>query len=280
MAYYDGEKIIEDADAYTVAEFLNMETLRRGKNIQIKCPGHLKRLGKIDTNFGSCMLTEKGYRCFACGVTISMVQMVCEYANVDTNEAFGIIGDALGGREQYIKNGKATDGHYETVRILPAADLEILNISPSVSFDSIFFMDKSKEYIKTCDFSVKPDQYNLEADYYLATKNCTISLKSLLNDCPKLYYTLIKNKACEGMERYQKAIDEICNRQHEASKLLMPLCDGKLDDEVIYDIKTKFTSMYERCQEIYDEIDIDDCIQSMVKVPQKKVIIPEYDLFD
>lgn len=60
MAYYDGERILSDADTVDVAEYIGLDVIRRGKNNLIKCPGHLKRLHREDNNFGSCILTDHG----------------------------------------------------------------------------------------------------------------------------------------------------------------------------------------------------------------------------
>ena len=63
-----------------LVEFLGIDHEIKGSYTYIKCPGHLKRVGKVDNNFGNCILTEKGYHCFACkgGTTVGLIDMVQE----------------------------------------------------------------------------------------------------------------------------------------------------------------------------------------------------------
>ena len=281
MAFYDAERLIEDADAELVAEYINMEMRKKGNYVYIKCPGHLEHSGKEDTNFGSCLLTQKGYHCFTCNRTVSLPNMIMESENVSYSEALGIIGDALGGREHYILEGKVSKDYDKQEKILSNEDLEMIGLSSTISFDLLCFPDNSKQYIQQCNYNAKPDYMNFNAEYYIASKNHTVSLKSLLNEAPALYYTLIKNNAYLSMQKYKKCMDTICNRASAESNKLLILCENNvLSDEILYDYKNVYSEMHQRCKEIYNEIDANACIKEKLIKEDDVVDIPTYDLFD
>lgn len=76
-------EIIAQADIYKTAQEIGIPTKIRGKNIQIICPGHEHHMGKKDGNFGSCVLTDHGYHCFAANCTVGIVQMVQEQSELN-----------------------------------------------------------------------------------------------------------------------------------------------------------------------------------------------------
>ena len=60
----DIKRLMDEADARTVAEFLGMQIVKKGKYDFIQCPGHEKRLGKPDSHIGNAVLLKNGYKCF------------------------------------------------------------------------------------------------------------------------------------------------------------------------------------------------------------------------
>jgi hypothetical protein len=275
--FYDAKRIVEDADVENVAEYLDMEMSRSGSVIRIKCPGHFKRLGKEDNNFGSCMLTERGYYCFACQKAVDVIEMVEEFKNCSYIEALETIADANGGREQYVVNGKIEDIPLENkVKVLSNEDLEIIGLKSNIGFDEFQFIDGDKNYIKNCHFNLMPDMNDLDADYFVASKTKTVSIKNLKIKNEQLYNTIVKNAAKKAMDRYLDAEEKFA-KGGEKIDLLEPF--GKTD-EVIYDFKQKFNQLYRRAKEIYDEIDDSSCIDALLDKEPERVIIPKYDLFD
>ena len=275
--FYDSERIIEDADVVNVAEYLDMEMSRSGSVIRIKCPGHFKRLGKEDNNFGSCMLTEKGYHCFACQVSVGLIDMVEEVKGCSYVEALGIIADANGGRENYIVSGEYKMPIERTVKVLSDEDLKLIGLKSNICFDEYLFPDGDKEYIKNCHYNISFDLNDLDAPYYIASKNKSVSIKSLKIKNERLYNTIIKNAAKAAMQKYQDAITNFA-KDGKNVNLFKPF--GEINEEIIYDFKLKFSQMYQRSKEIYDEIDEKTCISELLDKEPEKVIIPKYDLFD
>lgn len=99
---YDRDEIVRDADSLQVAHALGMETRFSGQYVQIKCPGHLKRLGRPDRNFGSAWLTKHGYYCAACGKGGNVIDMVMEHSDLPFRDAIKFIAECNGGLDQYI----------------------------------------------------------------------------------------------------------------------------------------------------------------------------------
>lgn len=288
MAFYDKDRLLEEANAQMVAEYLGMEMRYKGNNIQIKCPGHFKRLGKEDNNFGSCVLTEKGYHCFACHKTVNLINMVIEFENLEEktddeskndifNEALGIIGDALGGREIYMISGQ-TEIAEERTKALSVEDLSLLGLKSTVIIDVIETASNDKKMI--CEEDYIPKNPNtgttFDASTYLGVTRKSYSLRLLKNEDPVAYAKLIKKSAKEAMERYQEMI-KACEHTSEKSKIFSVIKTDK-KDELLYDFKHIYMDMYNRCKEIYMETEVlDDFVETKTS---EMPVIPNYNLFD
>lgn len=280
MAFYDKDRLLEEATSLMIVEYLGVDHIAKGGYVYIKCPGHLDRLGKEDAHFGNCVLTEKGYHCFACGITVNIVQMVREIQDCDYPEALGIIGDALGGRNNYTLSGTSIP-NLEANKQLVQSDLELLGLKPNISIDEIHFISNDKKYISNEGYIPKIPPNDIANEIYLATTHKSYSLRTLRIEDPCVYYTLIKNKAKEAMDKYQFMMDVVCDRTSKESILLLPLCQsGELDDEIIYDFKHLYMDMYNRCKEIYMEIDAEMCGDVSNEVIEEPPKIPHYNLFD
>lgn len=90
------DELYEIIDAASVADYIGIEVVKRGANLCIRCPGHEKRLGKPDNNIGNAVLTQRGYRCFACDTFVNMVNMVREHQDCNYWDAVNIIAKAAG----------------------------------------------------------------------------------------------------------------------------------------------------------------------------------------
>lgn len=297
MAFYDEERILEDADAVSVAEYLGLEIRRAGSRHQIYCPGHLERLGKPDTRMGSCYLTAKGYHCYACDKTVNLPNMVMEVENCSYKEALGIIADSLGGRDLYTISGKRE--FEENEKILSESDLNLIGLTSTISFDIVQNCCSSKEEvleqnaknqeseddeIRRMSLSPKADP-NLEPGIplYLAVHHQTVSLKSFFQETPEDYYYMVRNKAKETMEKYKSwitALETDGDEKFEALKAVLGYINVECDDSTIFDFKQIFTDFYARAKEIYLSItpqmagEVEEEVQ---EVPKPKVRL---DLFE
>lgn len=283
MAFYDKDRLLDEANAQMVAEYLGMDMLYKGNTIQIKCPGHLKRMHHEDQNFGNCSLTEKGYHCFACHKTVGLIQMVMEYEQIDDYaEALGIIGDSLGGRENYLISGDVQIRE-ATSKVLSNEDLELLGLKANVSIDYIESVSNNKKMLVSEELIPKIPNTGLtfDAQTYLGTTHKTYSIRLLKNEDPEVYYTLIKNKAKEAMDKYEFLLETVCKKANKEFNFLSPIF-GKSEEkneELLYDLKNMYMDMYNRAKEIYMDIDENDCGNVEVQQPEE-ITIPHYDLFD
>ena len=288
MAFYDKDRLLEEANAQMVAEYLGMEMQYKGGNIQIKCPGHLKRLGKEDNNFGSCVLTEKGYHCFACHKTVGLINMVIEVEDLENrsdemtssdifNEALGIIGDALGGREIYKIYGQ-TDIAEERTKTLSVEDIALLGLKSNTVIDIIETVSNDKRIICEEDFIPKiPNTGDVfDASTYLGVTRKSYSLRLLKNEDPIAYAKIIKKCAQKAMDKYQEMINA-CEHTSEKSDIFNLISTGT-KDELLYDFKHIYMDMYNRCKEIYMETEVpEEDNEPLMPEPPK---IPRYNLFD
>lgn len=269
MAFYDEERILDDADALSVAEYLGLEIRRAGSRHQIYCPGHLARLGKADSKMGSCYLTPKGYHCYACDKTVSLPNMVMEVEECSYKEALGIIADSLGGRDLYTVSGKR-EAEEEHEKILSEKDLKIIGLHSTVSFDVVIGSYPSKaeilelneknkesedEEIKKMTLSPKVDCSVYEDDVvYLAVHHQTVSLKSMLQESPISYYQLVRGKAKEYMEKYKTWMDNIekpGTREYKMLEKFASSAKQKFDNKLIFDFRNIINEWYSKAKEIY-----------------------------
>ena len=96
--FLDKKKIAEMADPETVAEFIGIPSQKKGSRISILCPDH------IDTHFGSCYLTDRGYHCFSCGASGDVFQMVRSFKGKSCSfqEAMETVANASGGVDLFL----------------------------------------------------------------------------------------------------------------------------------------------------------------------------------
>lgn len=78
-----------EIDARDVAERLGLEGRRSGSNIAIRCPVH-------DDRSPSCYVYANGYKCFACGASGSVIDLVMAVRSVAFGEAVDWIAEATG----------------------------------------------------------------------------------------------------------------------------------------------------------------------------------------
>lgn len=96
MVKYDRDRIIQDADSYTVASQIGMRLKRAGSRWQIICPCH------ADRNFGSAYLTPHGFVCYACGSKGNVIDLVMHHEGTSFREAIETVADICGNSEDYL----------------------------------------------------------------------------------------------------------------------------------------------------------------------------------
>ena len=246
----DRELLLEEADARTVAEYLGMEVVRKGAHDFICCPGHEKRLGRPDTNISNCILTDKGYRCFACNKSVNIIDMTMEFTGCSYPEALNMIADACGGSALYKTDGKISKDITPKI-MLSAYDLSILGLKPEKTEYPILNASDVPFEAEEDDEACK--MVNGE---YLLCKRQHHSLNQMYKDNRLGYNYLVLSKANEAMKKYERALADFCSKDAAKADLIFELFnqDGYLDPSIMFELKNIFQKRYTRAKEIYDSM--------------------------
>lgn len=135
---YNTEAICENVDTLTLCEILGIPVKKKGATYFSECPNpehHEEKIfshNKIYPGNGGC-------HCFACGKTYRPYGMAKDWLEkqgqiVSGSEIYGILGDAAGGREQYIVNGRFKP---EEKFPLNKKLMDILDFKTSTGFNEI-----------------------------------------------------------------------------------------------------------------------------------------------
>lgn len=128
----DIKRLVEECDAQAVVDYLQMEHKQSGRYTYILCPGHEERLGKPDTNMGNAVLREKGYYCYACNAFVTTHDMIMEYLQCSSEEAYRIMAEAMGGAELYSGGSKTDFAKIPRYR-LTQEECKVLRLYPKFS---------------------------------------------------------------------------------------------------------------------------------------------------
>ena len=220
----DIKRLMDEADARTVAEFLGMQIVKKGKYDFIQCPGHEKRLGKPDSHIGNAVLLKNGYKCFACNTFIPTAEMVMEYTGCNRQEAYHIIAEAMGGEEFYPDEGKA------------APDLPKLRLTP----------EELKALKLTSPFAVSI-AYRMTGDGKVTIK---AGLYELYKSDKGAYYHIIHDRAREMFEKYVYIRDNYAQPDSLNAYKVYDLLGPAFDRSVYAKVTGELNKRIEICERI------------------------------
>jgi hypothetical protein len=247
---FDREALIENANAYDVAQAIGMNVVKRGTKYFIPCPGHETRLGKPDRKTTNAVLTPKGYRCYACDVNVGLIDMVMEFLGCDAKTAMENIAQTCGGAALY-----QTGVSHEDIKKagISRSDIELIGLAGNCSGASskrLLNASDSEPIFEEGTFHCKTDD-----GYYMYEKIEGWNLNRLYRENEWKFNNLIAYKARESMFRYQKAMKVFCDRDAEKAKVVYDIFeeDGCLESSVFIGLKNAFQQKYWRCKEIYEE---------------------------
>ena len=226
MVYYDSGRINEALDVDDVIEKLDLETQWRGSYRFIKCPEHKARTGFEDNNFGNCIVSERGYHCFACGAHGNLLNLI---KNVCNNTESDVLKDFQLDPEKFLK-----ENDFSRFPITHD-ELRIIGLSRYVEMEYPYEEDKFKvsyeenpnvsrkfaphmNYIYP--YEAKKDERNdfLESienpenivleNLYVLSKREKIDLADLYNDKEEKadIINMIQNKIIEAYNRINKGL--------------------------------------------------------------------------
>lgn len=197
-------QIKDVADAETIAECLGLDIQRKGNKISILCPSH------DDQHHGSCFLTRKGFRCYACGARGDIIDLVQLANHSSFQEACEFICDIYGSAcdfctETLIPRKKLLDDFsLKLIGLERDSDYERVYITKAIIDDPIdpdLVLEPGERLKWEPSGSDKvPDRYILER---LVSTN---PLRDLLEHDETAYHELIARKAKEAAIKYRSMI--------------------------------------------------------------------------
>ena len=276
MSKIDTEIIREVASPEIVAEMLNLETKPKGRRVSILCPAH------DDRHFGSCYLTDNGFKCFACGESgdvIKMVSLIKGYSFIESCEylasAFGLS----------LSEAQISDNNKVIKKILKDDILKIINIKkPTPIYKVVEITEEpsddnkyewypykdTKRYCSTNSTPVlSPDGYFVK--YEVIDRN---PLQTLANNDYSAYRELILSKAIESKEKYER-LKHIVIKNNPASfseidDIFLSYYCNKYISSVGYSIKKLFLTQISDWIRICDDLIIEYGSNNSKKTVNKK----------
>lgn len=251
MRWFQDEKLKEDADAVEIAQALNMNMVRRGRNIFIECMDHMKNTGKKDLKLNKCIVTRRGTYCFSCGAYHDVIYMVRNYLDCSPYEARRVIAGLLGNVEYYLE-----DGEHDPAKIMPynKTQLEALGLLQTVRvYLPKCYCEDEKEAgeQKLVPFPNEKYEYPMldgEPTGRPMVTGCSrmaCTLNDLFCNSPEEFNFLIQGKAQEMYWKWKEALDT-----NIAGKYLCP--------ELAYHVNARYKNWMGICERIYRSLQMTD----------------------
>lgn len=226
---YDADRIIEDADPLEVVSALGMDSQKRGKNVFIRCPGHLSRMGHIDEHMSNAWLTRNGYYCSSCGKAVSVIEMVMEVKGCSYWEALAFVADLNGGRELYVDKSSVSKydySHSGTKQMVPQKKVmplkremqEMIGLLGATSFEKcfcpIFVYPNEPEETAKKHGRMNADG-SIDYEWLVLDRTKRMSLVMLYEEDYEAYLWLIKEKCGERLEIIKDILSEVGESKEE-----------------------------------------------------------------
>lgn len=215
------ETLIELTDIETVADYIHLETVRKGNHSYILCPGHLARLRKPDLNIGNAYLKNGGYVCHACGVFVNTHDMIMEVTNCSYDEAYEIMAQAMGfelsdtDQNENIPKFRLTKAEANIIGLYPR--FNEVAVQKSNASDTITIRD---------------------------------GLFALYQSNPQMYFRIIVEKAEEAMKRYQYCKEHYSAPDADMAYMVYDLLGDHFDNSIYPKILRELDSRIETCKKI------------------------------
>lgn len=216
-------RLIQETDAETVAEYLQMDIERKGKSNYILCPGHVERLGKPDFHFGNAVLKRHGYECYACHEFVNTHDMVMEVTGCSSEEAYNIMAAAMG----FEPCGPDMNQDEALPRLkLMRQEAEVIGLYPR--FREIAVQKSNKNGVIVIHDG----------------------LFTLYKQNPDLYYKIIVNKAAESCDRYRYCKQHYASVNSDMAYVLYDLLGEKFDNSIYASMDRELNDRIKICQKI------------------------------
>ena len=208
-ATYNKADIKAVADPKVVVAALGLPIKRIGSRISILCPCH------DDKHFGSCFVTDTGFKCFSCGEKGDVFRLVKEVNKTDFNQTCDFLGRLFN-----VQNGTGSEGKKIRKEVLSDDKLRLIGLVPAIKKNAEGNVISTNSVSKVVN--IVPDDYDLTTlergqfwewyphinqdgrctGYYVIKEIvCRNPLQDLLDNDENAYKSLIYNKAIESIQR-------------------------------------------------------------------------------
>lgn len=208
---YDLERLSADIDGTMIADALGIEVQQKGNVQSILCPCH------NDKHFGSCILYDHDFYCFACGAHGSLYDLISAVIGCSKHEAFGIAADIAGGRLQYtLAHSDNADDDCIGIKMPSSKDAAFIGIHSGPVYAVRQFTDPGLEreeghiYTKASLSDAGPQGSSDKTAYvpidYLKTDSIRVinnPLRDLFRNDPDTAADLVVSKAIETRDMYR-----------------------------------------------------------------------------
>lgn len=218
----DIRQLIDECNAEDVAEYLQMQIVRKGSRNYIACPGHEARLGKPDLHIGNAELKTKGYTCYACHEFVSTHDMVMEVTGCSSEEAYNIMADAMG----YKLDGNSAY----------SADIPRLRLT--------------KEEATVIGIYPRFREPAIQKQGAVGMVTIYDGLFELYKVNPGMYYQIITEKAREAREKYLYYRTHYATPKADLAYQIYDLLGDHFDNSVYASMERELTTRIETCEKI------------------------------
>ena len=233
-------------DMENIADAIGLPTKKKGKHLYCECPSHRKVLGRDDNNISNCILTDYGYKCFACGTKGDIFQMVMDYCDVPFSRAAQIVYGITG------KAPRNSDDSVAKTQPFDSNDLELIGITSIANPEG----DAGREIIGVS--KCRPESnvfFRRGNEYVLYSSVKRITLTQLFVEEEKLYYELIQKNAEVALEKYKNLYSCFNDRGGALFKKVHDLLsvDGEFNSSLAAELKNIFLLNIKRVEKILEE---------------------------
>lgn len=202
----DRSKVLEAVTCEDAANELGLRMRTKSGRIQVECPFHYARLGKMDQNLGNCVLSKNNRHCtcYACGGSGNAIDMVMAYENLSFCEATDWIAERLAPEllrdinpeKKEVKRCPFSDEEFEIIGI-HVSDV----LMPVGMAESKYQAKQSKARGGEIVYPDDPDE-----DYVLLCRRGRLSIRDIFVENTSLFWSIVEPKAMEACEIYREQI--------------------------------------------------------------------------
>jgi hypothetical protein len=204
---FDRDRIKAIADSETIAETLGMDVRRYGRRLSILCPDH------PDTHHRSCFLTDGGYKCFACGSSGDLIQLVSHVRKCSFEDACAFIADIYGTAQDFMQ---AADVALSKRKMLDDESLRLIGLGKPHDGTCVYGYKYAVLDAIDVEDELQPNQRlrwvpvrNRQCSGYYIIEELLSSnpLRDLMLEDEPAYNALIARKAGEAAAQYREMIE-------------------------------------------------------------------------